>query len=103
MNRAPNQCHTAIVTRRLRFALFLAALAAAGPIPATRAVDAVRVAVTIAWADSDRVVAPTARYSDTKMQIDSVAPRVSSAHLAPVLSPALLAHSLFQRPPPLQN
>ena len=52
--RRRRPCHTAVVNRRLRLALFLAALAAAGPLPSARLVDAARADVSIAWFRGDR-------------------------------------------------
>jgi hypothetical protein len=90
------------VNRRLRLALFLAALAAAGPMPSVRAVDAGRLDVTIAWFRSEQVVTPRIKHSTPAIPSPVVA-HGFNAHSDPVLSPALLPHSLFQRPPPLQN
>ena len=90
------------MNRRLRLALFLAALAAAGPVAAGGAVETARVAVSIAWFHGDRVVTPRAQHSNVAVP-GLVVARGFNAHPDPALSPALLPHSLFQRPPPFQN
>ena len=101
---AGEPCHTLPVTRRLRLALLLAALAVAGPMPPVRAVDAGRRDVSIAWFRSERIVQSAARSVQTPLFPDPVvARRGFNAHPAPLLAAALLSHSLFQRPPPLQN
>ena len=56
---AGEPCHTFRVTRRLRLALLLAALAVAGPMPPVGAVDAGRHDVSIAWFRSERSVSPS--------------------------------------------
>jgi len=86
----------------LRLALFLAALTAAGPMPSIRAVDAARLEVTIAWFRNDRIVSPRIQPAKTVIPTLVVA-QGFNAHPDPALSPALLPHSLFQRPPPLHN
>jgi len=91
------------VNRRLRLAVLLAALAAAGPMPSVRAVDAARLDVTIAWFRSERIVSPRRQPSNATIPSPVVARSGFHAHPAPVLSTALRPHSLFQRPPPLQN
>ena len=90
------------VNRRLRLALFLAALAAAGPMPSVRGIDAARLEVAIAWFRSERIVSPKIQLSKVAIPTPVVA-HGFNAHPDPALSPALLPHSLFQRPPPLQN
>jgi len=92
-----------LVNRRLRLALFLAALAAAGPMPSVRAVDATRVEVSIAWFRSERITSPTIEHSSATVPSPAVARLGFNAHPDPALSPALLPHSLFQLPPPFQN
>jgi hypothetical protein len=87
----------------LRFALFVAALVAAGPMPSARAVDAARVVVGIAWFHSDQIVTPRSWKPKAAVPDPAGAPRAFNAHPSPVLSPAPLPLSLFQRPPPLQN
>lgn len=91
------------MNRRLRLALFLAALATTGAMPSARVVDAARADVSIAWFRSDRT-------SDFRSeQSNPPAPKLSVARVGfqalwdPVLPNALHSHSLFQRPPPLQN
>jgi hypothetical protein len=96
-------CHTFGVTRRLRLTLLLAALAVAGPMPPVRAVDAGRLDVSIAWFRSERTVSPSPQHSNPALPDAVVARRGFNAHPAPLLAAALLSHSLFQRPPPLQN
>jgi len=86
----------------LRFALFLAALIAAGPMPSPRAVDAARVAVGIAWFHSDRIVTPSFQTS-TAIHASAAEPRSFSSNPARVFRPFALPHSLFQRPPPFRN
>ena len=44
------------MNRRLRLALFLAALAATGPMPSARVVDAARAEISIAWFRGDGAV-----------------------------------------------
>jgi hypothetical protein len=101
MNQS-RSCHTAFVNRRLRLALFLAALAAAGPVSPARVIDATRVAISIGWLDSDRIAAPRLHHSRDTVPAPAVARPGFHAHPAPDLPPALLPHSLFQRPPPPQ-
>jgi len=90
------------VSRRFRLALFLAALACAGPMPSARGVEAARLDVCIAWICSDRSVSPKPEQGSVALLAPGLAPAGFNAHPAPVLSPALLPRSLFQRPPPLQ-
>jgi hypothetical protein len=90
------------VNRRLRLALFLAALAAAGPLSPARLSDAPRVAVSIGWFDSDRIVTPRPRHANDTIPAAGLARTGFHAHSAPQLSPVVLPHSLFQRPPPPQ-
>jgi hypothetical protein len=61
------------------------------------------VAVTIAWFHSDRIVSPRTERANPAIPGPVLASRGFNAHPAPDLSPALLPHSLFQRPPPLQS
>jgi len=70
--------------------------------PSARAVDAARLEVTIAWFRSERIVSPRIQHSIAAIPVPVVADGFH-AHPDPDLSPALLPHSLFQRPPPLQN
>ncbi|MEO7135171.1 MAG: hypothetical protein ABI024_13240 [Vicinamibacterales bacterium] len=88
------------MTRRLRLALLLAALAVAGPMPPVRVVDAGRREVTITWFRSERMVSPSSQRSIPALPNPIVARRGFTAHPAPLLAAALLPHSLFQRPPP---
>jgi hypothetical protein len=90
------------VNRRLRLAVFLAALVAAGPVSPARLIDATRVAVSIGWFDSDRTITPRMRHSNDTIHVSGLARTGFHAHSAPQLSPAVLPHSLFQRPPPSQ-
>ena len=92
-----------LVTRRLRLALLLAALAVAGPMPPVSAVDAGGRRVSIAWFRSERIVSPRAQHSNAALPDPIVARRGFNPHPTPLLAAALLSHSLFQRPPPLQN
>jgi hypothetical protein len=91
------------VNRRLRLALFLAALVATGPMPSARVIDAARADVGIAWLRSDR----TSDFRSERCSAPQSTPAVErvrfQAHWDPVLPSALHSHSLFQRPPPLQN
>jgi len=100
---AGQPCHTFRVTRRLRLALLLAALAVAGPMPPVGAVDAGRHDVGIAWFRSERSVSPSPQHSNASLPDPVVARRGLDAHPAPLLAAALLSHSLFQRPPPLPH
>ena len=100
---AGEPCHTFPVTRRLRLALLLAALAVAGPMPPVRAVDAGRRDVSIAWFRSERIFSPRPQRSNPSLPDPAAARPGFNAHPAPLFAAALLSHSLFQRPPPLQN
>jgi hypothetical protein len=91
------------VTRRLRLVLLLAAFVCAGPMPSVRSVDAFRLDVGIAWFSSERIASPRRQPSKITIPGPAVARTAFNAHPAPVLSSALRPHSLFQRPPPLQN
>ena len=91
------------MTRRLRLALLLAALAVAGPMPSVRAADAGRLDVSIAWFRSERIVTPSPQQSNASLAEPVVGRRGFNAHPTPLFAAALLSHSLFQRPPPLQN
>jgi hypothetical protein len=87
----------------MRLALLLAALAAAGPMPSVRAVDAGRVEASIAWFRSERAVREAPRYSNAQVPPAALTDRGFHPHPAPRLSLVLPSHSLFHRPPPLQN
>ena len=91
------------MTRRLRLALLLAALAVTGPMPPARAVDAARFDVSIAWFHSGRIVSPRRQPSNAPILKYTIARNAFNDSPAPVFSPASLPHSLYQRPPPLQN
>ena len=91
------------MTRRLRLALLLVALAVTGPMPPARTYDAARLDVSIAWFHSGRIVSPKRQLSNAPILVDAVTRNGFNAPPAPVLSPALLPHSLYQRPPPLPN
>ena len=92
------------MSRRLRLALFLAALAATGPMASPRVVDVARADISIAWLRSDEL---TALRSEQSIKA-AISGRVTTrrgfeAHPDTALPNTLLSHSLFQRPPPLQN
>jgi hypothetical protein len=87
----------------LRLAFLLAALAAAGPMPSVGVVDAARQGVSIAWFLSERVVSPRPQHSKPAIHVRAAGHAGFHAHPTPVVSSALLPHSLFQRPPPLQS
>ena len=91
------------MSRRLRLALFLAALAATGPMPSARVVEAARAEISIAWFRSDR--AANVRSEGPDKTIPSQAVAWVGFHTDPetALPNTLLSQSLFQRPPPLQN
>ena len=102
--------HTGVVNRRLRLALLLAVLAAAGPsVSAPQAFDASRTGVSIAWFR----VTPAGRLQIEVKQAGLVEAglktRLYSAQVAfspqpdPLLPDTLRVHSLFQRPPPLHS
>jgi hypothetical protein len=86
----------------LRLALLLAALAFAGPMPPA-GIDAARLDVSIAWFSTGRIVSPRRQPSNTPILSDAVARNGFNESPASVFSPALLPHSLYQRPPPLPN
>jgi hypothetical protein len=101
----PDSWQTGVVNRRLRLALLLAALAAAGPSAAApQALEATRPAASICWfrvapaqrAQLETTLAgpKTRRYAD---------PVESPAESNSVLLDTLRVHSLFQRPPPLHS
>ena len=100
--------YTGAVNRRLRVALLLAALAAAGPsVSAPQAFDASRTGVTIACFR----VTPDTR-PNFKIEPSGLKPRLdgwravkghSWATPDVVLPDSLRVHSLFQRPPPLHS
>jgi hypothetical protein len=91
------------VSRRLRLALFLAALVAtAGPLPSARVIDAARAEVSVAWFHGDRI--SSLRTEHAGQTNSSLVVRIEyQAQPEPVLPNTLLSYSLFQRPPPLQS
>jgi len=101
--RGRRPCHTAVVNRRLRLALFLAALVATGPLPSARVVDAARADVSIAWFRSDRSTDFRSERAGAPLPPLAVARLAFQALWDPVLPNAQNPHSLFQRPPPLQH
>ena len=90
------------MNRRLRLALFLAALVATGPLPSVRVMDAARADVSIAWFRSERTSDFRSEHSSAPQSTPALARVSFQAHWDPVLPNALHSHSLFQRPPPLQ-
>jgi len=91
------------VNRRLRLALFLAALVATGPMPSARVIDAARADVSIAWFRSDRTSDVHSERPSASLPKPAVARARFLVRWDPVLPNALHSHSLFQRPPPFQN
>jgi len=91
------------VNRRLRLALFLAALVATGPMPSARVIDAARADVSIAWFRSDRTSDFRSEHASKALPKPAIARVRFQAQWDPVLPDARHSHSLFQRPPPLQN
>jgi hypothetical protein len=91
------------VNRRLRLALFVAVLVATGPMPSARVIDAARADVSIAWFRSERTSDFRTEHSGAPQSTPAVARVSFQAHWDPVLPNGLHSHSLFQRPPPLQN
>ena len=91
------------MNRRLRLAVFLAALVATGPMPSARVIDAARADVSIAWFRSERTSDFRSEHSSALQSKPAVARVSFLAHWNPVLPNALHSHSLFQRPPPLQH
>jgi hypothetical protein len=86
----------------LRLALFLAALVATGPLPSARVVDGPRAEISIAWFRSDRISSLRSEHTSKTVSIPVVA-GIGFRHRDSALPDTLLPHSLFQRPPPLQN
>jgi hypothetical protein len=91
------------VNRRLRLALFLAALVATGPMPSVRVVETSRADVSIAWFRGDRTAFAETREFSTATPAAGVAHPGFRAHRDPGRPQAFQPHSLFQRPPPLQH
>lgn len=92
-----------LVNRRLRLALLLAALVAAGPMPSARTIDAARADVSIAWFRSDRASRLQVKHHAAAVLGATVARVAFSAPSDPALPRTLRSHSLYQRPPPLQH
>lgn len=97
------KCHTAVVSRRLRLALFLAALAATGAMPSARLVDAARAEISIAWFRGDAIISLRGEHSRKTRPVPIVARHGFQAHPETALPNTLLSNPLFQRPPPLQD
>jgi hypothetical protein len=94
-----------MVNRRLRLALLLAAMAAAGPsVPATQAFDAARTSVSIAWFRVTPASRPQLEVQQASLKTRLYVPPVEF-RIQPdaVLPDTLRLHSLFQRPPPLHS
>ena len=91
------------MNRRLRLALFLAALVATGPLPSARLGDAARADVSIAWFRSDRSGDFQSERAGAPLPPPAVAGVAFQAQWDPVLPNARHSHPLFQRPPPLQR
>jgi hypothetical protein len=91
------------VNRRFRLALFLAALVATGPMPSARVIDAARADVSIAWFRGERTGDFRSEHAGAPPSKPAVVRVSFQAHWDPILPDALHSHSLFQRPPPLQN
>jgi hypothetical protein len=87
----------------MRLALFLAALAATGPMPSARLVEAARAEVSIAWFHGDRIASPRREQSAKAIPVPSVGRLGFHTDPETLLPNTLLSQSLFQRPPPLQN
>jgi hypothetical protein len=90
------------VNRRLRLALFVVALVAAGPSAApARAFATVRAEVSIAWLRGERASKPQVRRTGSEAPARSTNRIGPAAHPDPFRSGTLHSHPLFQRPPPL--
>ena len=89
------------MNRRLRLALFVAALVAAGPMPSARTIDLARTTVGISWLRADVAIRP--RQQRRPALLIAAAERPVFTPHGPVLPDILCSHSLFQRPPPLQS
>ena len=99
-----NRDKLATVTRRLRLALLLAALAVAGPSAAApQAFQAARTQVGVVWLR----VSPAGHFQQQRPQttrpVDVVARGELSAQPDHLLPDSVRLHSLFQRPPPLHS
>jgi hypothetical protein len=93
------------VNRRLRLALLLAALAAAGPsAAATQTFDATRAQVSIAWLRTTPASRPQVEIKRAGLKTRRYSRPVTLATESTVVLPdTLRVHSLFQRPPPLYS
>jgi hypothetical protein len=95
------------VNRRLRLALLLAAMAAAGPsVPATQAFDAARTSVSIAWLRANPAIRPEQETEKAGLKSRLYGAITGTREFAArdrVLPDTLRVHSLFQRPPPLHS
>jgi hypothetical protein len=92
-----------LVNRRLRLALFVAALVAAGPMPSARTVELARTTVGISWFRADVASRPQRQQTREALPIADAERLVFTPRRDPVLPDTLRSHSLFQRPPPLQS
>lgn len=71
--------------------------------PSARIVDAARAEISIAWLRSDEITARRSEHSIKAIPGRLIARLGFQAHSDTLLPNTLLSHSLFQRPPPLQN
>lgn len=92
-----------LVNRRLRLALFVAALVAAGPMPSARTIDLACTTVGISWLRADVTSRPQRQQTRVALAIANAQRLVFTPRRDPVLPDTLRSHSLFQRPPPLQS
>src|SRR3990170_5216358 len=89
------------VSRRLRLALLLVALAAAGPqVAPTLRVEDLRPSVTHAWVRSDRSCRPQLQCAGSTGCATPLSALTASSRQS-FLPETPHPHSLFQRPPPL--
>jgi len=94
-------CHTASVSRRLRLALLLVAMAAAGPsATAAPSFGTARAQVAIAWFRANPASRPQRQRVDQPVRIAAAARVERIAQRDVVLPGTFRLHSLFQRPPP---
>ena len=96
------------MVRRLRLALLLAALAAAGPsVSAQPAFETARSSVSIAWLRVSPASRPQLEMEQAglKTRLDGMPLAHGQSCAGPdvVLPDTLRVHSLFQRPPPLHS
>lgn len=96
----PTRRHTPGVTRRVRLALLLVALAAAGPLAAPGP-SATRLGATVsrAWVDAERVRIPEIRGA-RPASLAHPAARLTLTFPHSFSPAAVHPHPLFQRPPP---